>query len=149
MKYLKIGILIVLVATLLGWGARRHLQRRAEILAFEEATTRLQDARLRADSCAITLGWEQEEFLHFDSVVDSLRLALQGFEDDDRGGVPEAQYPEYMTVFQAYNDSVAVWQARADAVQAAEAACRRFTEIHNVLRDSIQARFGVPDAQGT
>ena len=147
MRYLRFGVLLIPVAVLLGWGIRHHLQRRAEIQAFEEATARLQDARLRADSCAITLGWEQEEFLHFDSVVDSLRLALQSFEDADQGGVPEAQYPEYMAVFQAYNDSVAVWQTRADAVQAAEADCRRFTEAHNALRDSIQARFGLPDSQ--
>ena len=133
------GVLILLLA---GWGVRRHLTRQAEIDALEDATARLQDAHDRADSCAITLGWEQERFLHFDSVVDSLRLAVRNFEDADGGGVPEAEYPEYLAVFDAYNDSVAVWQTRADAVQAAEATCRAFAEAHNALRDSIQARFG-------
>jgi hypothetical protein len=136
------GLMIVSSVSLLGWVGKRHLDRKAEVRAFEAATNQLRDAKARADSCAIELGWEQEQFLDFDRRVDSLRSVLQGYEIPDRGGVPEKDYPEYMQVFEAYNDSVSVWQSRADAVKATEGACRSFTQVHNTLRDSILARFG-------
>lgn len=148
MQRLILGLMVVSSMAFLGWGGKRHFDRKAEVRAFEEATNRLRDARARADSCAIELAWEQERFLHFDGVVDSLRTVVDAYEGPGRGGVPEEDYPEYLQVFEAYNDSVAVWQSRADVVRDTDGACRRFAETHNTLRDSIRARFGTAQRTG-
>jgi hypothetical protein len=63
---------------------------------------------------------------------------MEGYEDPDRGGVPQAEYQAYLESFEAYNDSVAAWQSRADSLRAMEAACRALVEAHNVLGDSIR-----------
>ena len=98
-------------------------------------------ARFSVDSCRMYLAQEEQRFLMFDEFVDSLHTRLRSFEDPSQGGVPEAQYPEYLEVFDRYNDSVAVWEGRADALQATEAVCREIVEGHNALGDSIKQRL--------
>jgi hypothetical protein len=71
---------------------------------------------------------------------------VTGFEDPDQGGVPGDEYGEYLATFDRYNDSVAVWESRADALRATEAYCRVLAEAHNALQDSIRVRF--PEAGG-
>jgi hypothetical protein len=77
--------------------------------------------------------------------VDSLRNVVDGYEDPDQGGVPQAEYPRYLESFELYNNSVEDWRARADTLQAMEARCRALVEAHNQLSDSIRQW---QDAQG-
>jgi hypothetical protein len=93
---------------------------------------------MAADSCRTVLGWEQEGFLDFNRVVDSLRANMERFEDPEQGGVPQEIYSEYLESFERYNDSVDVWQERADTLQAKEDRCRALVEAHNQLSDSIR-----------
>ena len=93
---------------------------------------------MSADSCRMVLGWEQDEFFRFNGVVDSLRTEMESFENPEQGGVPEEVYSEYLATFELYNDSVAVWQERADTLQAKDARCRGLVEAHNHLSDSIR-----------
>lgn len=126
--------LVVLAALATGPVLERN-RRAGEIRVLRIA---LDQARMSADSCKLTLGWEQEEFLRFDRTVDSLRREVAGLEDPDRGGVPEDVYGEYLEIFDHYNDSVEIWQSRADSLQASDARCRTLVEAHNALRDSIR-----------
>jgi len=128
--------LVVLVALAGGPILERH--RRAGDI--EVLRTALERSRMAADSCRMVLGWEQEAFLDFNRVVDSLRNRMESFEDPEQGGVPQEIYGEYLESFERYNDSVAAWQARADSLRAMEAACRALVEAHNYLGDSIRRR---------
>ena len=65
---------------------------------------------------------------------------MEGFEDPEQGGVPYADYEAYLENFERYNDSVEVWQARADSLREKETACRALVEAHNLLGDSIRRR---------
>lgn len=133
-----IGALALLIlAGLYGGNLMERNRRIAELQALRAALDR---ARFSADSCKVALSWEEQGFLAFDRLVDSLRTDVEGFEDPDRGGVPHAEYEAYLESFQRYNDSVAVWQARADTLQMNEAACRGLIEAHNALGDSIRRR---------
>jgi len=73
--------------------------------------------------------------------VDSLHAQLRALEDPSQGGVPQARYPEYLEIFERYNDSVAVWEARSDALRANDGACRELVVGHNALGDSLRQRL--------
>jgi len=126
---------VVLVALAGGPTLDRH-RRTAEIQALRTA---LDLSRMSADSCRMVLGWEQAEFLRFNGLVDSLRTEMESSERPEQGGVPEEVYSEYLVTFELYNDSVEVWQDRADSLQAKEDRCRGLVEGHNHLSDSIRA----------
>ena len=81
--------------------------RRVDQLDALRAT--LEEARSAIDSCRNALALQQEDFLRLDGVVDSLRTAMNGFEDSALGGVPEVVYPEYLQTFELYYDSVDAW----------------------------------------
>ena len=98
-------------------------------------------ARLAADSCRGTLMVEESRFRDFGDAVDSLRSEVRGFEEIDPRGVPEEQYAQYMERFNAYNDSVAAWDARAADLRSNEAACRGLVQDHNALSDSLRRRL--------
>lgn len=98
-------------------------------------------ARLAADSCRGTLRLEESRFRDFGDAVDSLRSEVRDFEQVDPRGVPEAQYAEYLERFNAYNDSVAAWDARTAELRENEAACRTLVEDHNALSDSLRRRL--------
>ena len=66
-----------------------------------------------------------------------MRARVDSFEALDERGVPEAQYDRYMDVFNAYNDSVEVYEVRAEQLRSADAACRGVIEGHNALSDSL------------
>ena len=86
-------------ASRLGREERRELQ---------TLTDDLRGARAEVDSCMRALEWQEEEFLHFDAMVGSLHVRVRVFEDPEQGGVPEVVYRQYLSVFSAYNDSVAL-----------------------------------------
>lgn len=100
----------------------------------------LNEARWAADSCKAALAREEEGFRAYDRVVDSLRNVVEGFEDPQQGGVPQADYDTYMEQFELYNRSVEEWRTRADRLQENEARCRALIEAHNALGDSIRRR---------
>ncbi len=114
------------------------LERHRRAGEIQTLRTALDLSRMSADSCRLALEWEQEEFLRFNGVVDSLRSEVDGYEDPARGGVPEEVYSDYLVAFDLYNDSVEVWQDRADSLQAKESRCRELVESHNQLSDSIR-----------
>jgi len=130
-----LGLLIL--AGLYGGSLIERNRRIAEMQVLRAA---LDQARFSADSCKVALTWEERGFRNFDRFVDSLRAETESYEDPERGGVPEAEYRAYIESFERYNDSVAVWQERADSLRAKEAACRALVEAHNVLGDSIRRR---------
>jgi len=136
-----VGALVVLVAVAGGPVLERN-RRAGEIRALR---TELDQARFSADSCKIALAREERSFRRFDQAVDSLRTVVDGFEDPDQGGVPQAEYSQYLESFELYNNSVEDWRSRADTLQAMEARCRSLVEAHNQLGDSIR-RW--QDAQG-
>ncbi len=125
------AVVLVTAGAVAALSLRKEEGIRRELEALREE---LRVARVQADSCRVALTWEEQEFLGFDSFVDSLRTRVDDFEDPDQGGVPEADYAEYLRGFNRYNDSVAVWQERADSLRAREAECRSLAEAHNLLR---------------
>ena len=127
----------VVLAALLGGPVLERSRRTAEMEALRTA---LDQARYSADSCKMTLVFQQEQFLRFDRRVDSLRAETHGFEDPEQGGVPQAEYPEYLESFESYNSSVEAWRQLADSLQASDATCRAIVEAHNYLGDSIRIR---------
>jgi len=131
------ALALLLLAGLYGGSLLERNRRIAEMQALREA---LDQARFSADSCKVALAWEERGFRSFDRFVDSLRAETESYEDPERGGVPEADYRAYIESFERYNDSVAVWQERADSLRAKEAVCRALVEAHNVLGDSIRRR---------
>jgi len=102
---------------------------------------RIYQARAAADSCRGSLMLQESGFRDFDARVDSLRAEVRAFEALDPRGVPEARYEEYMRRFEAYNDSVEAWRARAARLRADEEACRALVEEHNALGDSLRLRL--------
>jgi hypothetical protein len=107
---------------------------------------RIYQARVAADSCRNTLAYQEDRFRAFDRRIDSLRARVRAFESLDERGVPEEQYQEYLRHFDAYNDSVATWRARADSLRSTETACRSLVAAHNLLTDSLRERL---EAEGT
>jgi hypothetical protein len=138
-----LAALVFLVSAGLAGG--RILERNRQVREMELLRQRLQSARFSVDSCRVALAQEEQEFRRFDRVVDSLRSRVDGFEDPQLGGVPQDDYESYLRTFEAYNDSIPVWEARADSLQASEAACRNLVERHNALSDSIRANRQDPE----
>lgn len=128
------GVLVILAA-LAGGPVLERSRRAGEMEVLRSA---LDAARISADSCKIALAWQEEEFLQFDRMVDSLRTVVDAFEDAEQGGVPEEDYQEYLEGFDRYNALVGTWRSRADGLQANEARCRALVEAHNHLGDSIK-----------
>lgn len=115
-----------------------NMRTRREI---EDLRSRIFLARLAADSCRGSLELAESRFRDFDSAVDTLRSQVRDMEALDPRGVPEERYDEYLQRFQAYNDSVGAWQARVEALQASEEACRTLVVRHNELSDSLRRRL--------
>ena len=143
-RHIAAGILaLTAIGGFAGLAFREKKEARRELEGLREE---LWASRSKADSCQIALLSEQEEFLRFDSYLDSLHAQVTGFEDPERGGVPGEEYGKYLATFDRYNDSVAVWTNRTNALRATEAHCRVLAEAHNALQDSIRGRF--PEAGG-
>lgn len=136
------GLLMVLAAGSLVFFAALAsgpvLERNRRAGQIQALRLALDQARYTADSCKVSLAREEQDFRLFDEVVDSLRIATDGYENPEQGGVLQEEYEEYLAVFDLYNTSVEAWQARADSLQANEARCRLLIEAHNEMGDSIR-----------
>lgn len=138
MKKLLLALLaLAVVGSLAGsiWTLVERSRERQEILDLRDRVAR---ARISADSCTNTLAYDQMLFRQFDQAVDSLRGEVRALEELDPRGVPEERYDEYMERFRGYNDSVAVWERRAEGLRTSDAACRTLIERHNALSDSVR-----------
>ena len=89
-----IGALGLLILTGLYGGS--ILERNRRIAELQGLRVALDQARFSADSCKVALSWEEDGFLAFDRLVDSLRAEVESYEDPDRGGVPHAEYEAYL-----------------------------------------------------
>lgn len=130
---------VVLVVVVLG--ARALAEERRTIAEIQALRDGVYAARVSADSCRNELAYAETRFRRFDAVVDSLRQEVRGYEALDPRGVPEERYDEYMERFDGYNDSVAVWEARAEALRAADETCRSLVVRHNELADTLRGRL--------
>jgi len=137
-----LAALVVLVSAGLAGGT--ILERNRQIREMELLRQRLQQARFSVDSCRVALAQEERAFRRFDAMVDSLRRQVEGYEDPSLGGVPQDEYEAYLRSFEAYNDSIPAWEARADSLQASEDLCRALVERHNALSDSIRQSRDAP-----
>lgn len=138
LRFILLGVIAGSVAVL-AWAS--FITQRRAVQEIETLRTDLFAARASADSCRAALAREQEAFLVFDSEVDSLKSEVRAYEDPEAGGVPQEDYAEYMERFEGYNDSVEIWEGRAAALKANEAACMALVERHNELSDSLRRRF--------
>jgi hypothetical protein len=97
--------------------------------------------RAAADSCNTRYGIVEARFRAIDQTVDSLRQVVLRYESMDPAGVPGEEYAEYLQAFDAYNESIPVWEARADTVERLNGQCRLMTEGHNELADSLRIQL--------
>jgi hypothetical protein len=140
MKRILILGSVLALAVLAAFAARAVGERDRQVDELEALGVALEQARAAVDSCGAALARERDAFLSFDERVDSLRAVTDGYVDPAQGGVPEAQYHDYLVTFETYNDSVDAWQPKADSLQASEARCRALIQQHNDLGDSLQKR---------
>lgn len=137
-------ILIVLGIALVAGGVEGGvalLQRRRTLHELRDLRDRVYAARVSADSCRNELAYADRLFQRYDTLVDSLRRDVRGYETMDSRGVPRERYDEYLARFHAYNDSVASWHRKADSLKARQAVCRQMAEAHNLLVDSLRRRL--------
>lgn len=132
-------VLSLSAAVLLFVGIDRMLERKR----ISDELTRLRGelfrARAAADRCQGSLANSEASLRDFDETIASMRARVDSFEALDVRGVPEAEYDDYLEIFESYNDSVAAWEGRAERLRTAEAACRSTIERHNALQDSLRA----------
>lgn len=125
------GIVVVVVLAFRGVRALRHDPQ--EALRDSLATL-----RTRADSCRSEVDQRAADLREYDRRLDSMRARVRELEALDERGVPVDSFRLYMSVFNAYNDSVAAWPPLEDSVRALDARCRVVAEHHNVLADSLR-----------
>jgi len=136
---LILGALGVVVAVVLA--ARRIQAERERVGQVRALQEQVYDARVTVDSCRNELAYQESLFRRFDTLVVQLRGEVDAYEALDERGVPEEEYDAYLEAFEGYNDSVDVWEARADSLRATQAVCRMLVEDHNALTDSFRARL--------
>ncbi|HSK17983.1 MAG TPA: hypothetical protein VK912_02510 [Longimicrobiales bacterium] len=125
------GIVVVVVLAFRGVRAMRHSPQ--EILRDTLATL-----RNRADSCRSEVDQRAADLREYGRRLDSMRARVRELEALDQRGVPVDSFRLYMSVFNAYNDSVAAWPPLEDSVRALDARCRVVAEQHNVFADSLR-----------
>ena len=141
MKRILMGLGALAVIVTAGLAGGSILEQNRFTREMELLRDALQHARFSVDSCKLSLAQEEYGFRLFDEFVDSLHTRLRDLEDPSQGGVPQARYPEYLEIFDRYNDSVAVWEARSDALRATDGACRELVVGHNALGVSLRQRL--------
>lgn len=132
---LAIVITIGLVVT----GASRLIERQATIEEINRLRTDLHSARVSADRCRGSLQTSEAALRDLGIAIDSLRSVVDSFETLDGRGVPADRYPDYLEVFDSYNDSVASWEGREQRLRTAETSCHSTIEQHNAISDTLQA----------
>lgn len=137
-----IGFMIFIALVILAAG---RIYRATRPPTPEELLAPLQDElalfRAAADSCNARYAVTEARFRSIDRRVDSLRALVLRYEGMDPEGVPGDRYPEYLEAFDAYNEAVPVWEARAESVEVEFGRCRLMTEGHNELADSLRRQL--------
>lgn len=98
----------------------------------------LHELRVQLDSCRVEANGEEDDFRSHSDAADSLAVRLRQLESLHADGVPADSYPVYLDVFREYDDAVSGWDQKADAARGAWEECRRLTEDHNRLADSLR-----------
>ena len=129
----------LVVGVLMVTGVTRVLERQRTADEINRLRDDLYQARVSADRCRGTLQTSEAALRSLSLTIDSLRSRVDSFEAMDGRGVPADRYPEYLGIFDAYNDSVEVWEGRERRLRTSESACRMTIEGHNALSDSLQA----------
>lgn len=119
-------------------GGGGFLERRAQAAELERLRDGLGRLRAASEECQIAVQREERAFEEYRAEVDSLRQEIRDFESLDDRGVPAEQYEEYLEAFDDYNESVPLWEERADSLRARSEACRALVERHNTLADSLR-----------
>jgi hypothetical protein len=119
--------------------ANRVVERQQTVEEIDRLRTELHRARVSSDRCRGSLVTSEASLRDLGLTIDSLRSLVDSFETLDRRGVPADQYPEYLDIFDSYNDSVASWAGRERRLRSAETACRITIQEHNAITDSLQA----------
>ena len=132
----SLGALIV--GGLIFLSAVRIVERKQTTDEINRLRDVLYQARVSADRCRGSLQTSEASLINLGLAIDSLRSRVDSFEAMDRRGVPAERYPEYLDIFDQYNDSVAVWEGRENRLRTVESACRATIEEHNMLSDSLQ-----------
>ena len=116
----------------------RVLERQQTLEEIARLREDLYRARVAADRCRGSLQTSEAALRDLGLAIDSMRNRVDSFETLDRRGVPADQYPDYLELFDSYNDSVEVWEGRERRLRSAETACRETIETHNYISDTLQ-----------
>ncbi len=119
-------------------GSMRLVERRRTDDEITRLREELYRARAGSNRCRSSLANSESSLRQLGLTIDSLRSRVDGFETMDGRGVPSGRYEEYLELFDSYNDSVELWEARERRLRAVDAACRATIEEHNALSDSLQ-----------
>lgn len=131
-----LGVMIVL-------GSVRLVERQQTSEEINRLREELYQARITSDRCRGTLLTSESSLLVLGMAIDSMKSRVDSFEALDRRGVPTGRYEEYLQLFDAYNDSVEVWDVRKRRLRTSETSCRETITEHNTLSDSLQAVLSV------
>jgi hypothetical protein len=131
-----LGVMIVLVSV-------RLVERQQTSEEINRLREELYQARITSDRCRGTLLTSESSLLVLGMAIDSMKSRVDSFEALDRRGVPTGRYEEYLQLFDAYNDSVEVWDVRKRRLRTSETSCRETITEHNTLSDSLQAVLSV------
>lgn len=133
------GLAVALGGVIVVSAWSRILERQQTVEEINRLRDGLYRARVAADRCRGSLQTSEASLRDLGLAIDSMRSRVDSFEALDRRGVPVDQYPEYLELFDSYNDSVGVWTERERRLRSAESACRRTIEDHNAISDSLQS----------
>jgi hypothetical protein len=131
-----VGAVVAGAVVVSAWS--RILERQQTLEEINRLRDELYRARVAADRCRSSLQTSEAALRDLGLAIDSMRSRVDSFEALDRRGVPVDQYPEYLELFDSYNDSVDVWEGRERRLRSAESACRQTIEDHNAISDSLQ-----------
>jgi hypothetical protein len=139
LKFALLGAGGLAIAALVVTGADRVVERERTKAGINRLRDELQRARISADRCQGTLQTSEASLLDLGITIDSLRSLVDSFETMNGRGVPGERYPEYLEIFDSYNDSVASWEDREQRLRISETSCRETIQGHNLLTDSLQS----------
>ena len=114
------------------------MDKRVRRLEGERLRAQLAELRAASTECLAELAEAESTFRDFNARVDSMREIVREYEELDSRGVPNAQYDAYLETFGRYNDSVSVWQGRADSLENSTERCQIIVGRHNALADSVR-----------
>jgi DNA mismatch repair ATPase MutS len=141
MRRALLALVVLALATIVVAGAMNLVERQHTVREIRSLRDTLYASRVAADSCRWSLATQERRLQRYTALVDSLRGEVRDFEAMDARGVPEERYDEYIEHFEAYNDSVSSWEARAETLRVNEVGCRELVESHNALTDSLRRRI--------